>query len=245
MDMVQAPTSFSIRPGETGEIVEEMQRKLRDGGYDVVPTAVYDETTTHAVRQLQGLSGLNATGVVDGVTYSRILQLAAGSGAKGPSPTDTKATSSVADKAEAKLTAKGGRDITTELKERVAKLRIVKGEEAATKKAKVDAERAATTKTPPAERRTTTTNTSDSSGSGSSDYSGGGGSGGGQSNYDLPPPTSETPPATDLALPQPGTPPVSETSPIVKGLLLVSVIAAAAWLYDQRWRGAPVSDDEE
>ena len=61
----------TVRPGDRGELVVEIQDCLEQMGYDVPITGVYDDATEAAVRAFQRANGLTA----DGVAGSRTLAL--------------------------------------------------------------------------------------------------------------------------------------------------------------------------
>ena len=61
----------TVRPGDTGEIVVEIQDCLIQMGYMEEITGVYDDATVAAVKAFQRANGLNP----DGVAGSRTLAL--------------------------------------------------------------------------------------------------------------------------------------------------------------------------
>ena len=62
------------RPGDTGESIALLQRRLARAGYPVAETHIYDRVTENAVKALQTVKGL----VVDGIAGPKTLAALAG-----------------------------------------------------------------------------------------------------------------------------------------------------------------------
>lgn len=66
------PTYSTLRPGDTGEAVVEMQYALKGKGYLSEITATYDEATRQAVIAFQRANGLTADGIAGASTLERL-----------------------------------------------------------------------------------------------------------------------------------------------------------------------------
>ena len=66
----------SLHQGDTGESVKEVQKKLVDLGYlTSVPDGDFGPKTEQAVKSFQNAKGIEATGIVDQVTYNRLFDI--------------------------------------------------------------------------------------------------------------------------------------------------------------------------
>ncbi|MGA0615967.1 peptidoglycan recognition protein family protein [Paracoccus sp. KR1-242] len=63
----------TIRRGDVGSPVTDMQRRLEAYGYDITPDSIFGRLTEAAVKQFQRSRGLTADGIVGPNTWSRLL----------------------------------------------------------------------------------------------------------------------------------------------------------------------------
>jgi hypothetical protein len=72
---VTVPEGVTLRPGDTGDAVEELQAALVQLGYDPGPVdGDYGDATTQAVASFQEAAGITADGVAGPETFSALSQ---------------------------------------------------------------------------------------------------------------------------------------------------------------------------
>jgi N-acetylmuramoyl-L-alanine amidase len=70
------PERLLLRPGDTGDAVGDVQRRLKSAGFDVAadPSAVYGPATEQAVRAFQEQRGLRVDGICGPQTWSSLVE---------------------------------------------------------------------------------------------------------------------------------------------------------------------------